>query len=47
MGDRFHQISMEALTDGMFDELDQKDQFFGVPGRRLGVRRRSKGLSHP
>ncbi|MFB3050225.1 MAG: putative selenate reductase subunit YgfK, partial [Acidimicrobiia bacterium] len=31
MGDRFHQISMEALTDWVFDELEQKDQLFGVP----------------
>jgi len=31
MGDRFQPISMEALTDWMFDELEQKDQIFGVP----------------
>ena len=31
MGDRFQPISMEALTDWMFDELEQKDQVFGVP----------------
>ena len=31
MGDRFHQISMEALTDWVFDELEQEDQLFGIP----------------
>jgi len=31
MGDRFQPISMEALTDWMFDELEQKDQIFNVP----------------
>jgi NADPH-dependent glutamate synthase beta subunit-like oxidoreductase len=33
MGDRFQPISMEALTDWLFDELEQKDQIFGVPTR--------------
>ena len=31
MGDRFRQISMEALTDWVFDELEHKDQLFDVP----------------
>ena len=31
MGDRFQPISMEALTDWVFDELEQKDQLFGIP----------------
>ena len=31
MGDRFQPISTEALTDWMFDELEQKDQIFNVP----------------
>ena len=30
MSDRFHQISMEQLTDWVFDELEQKDAIFGV-----------------
>ncbi len=32
MGDRFRQISMEALTDWVFDELEQKDQLLGAAG---------------
>ena len=32
MGDRFHQISMEALTDRLFDGLEQKDQLLGAAG---------------
>ncbi|MEA2025510.1 MAG: FAD-dependent oxidoreductase, partial [Chloroflexota bacterium] len=31
MADRFHPISMEQLTDWVFDELEQKDSLFGVP----------------
>ena len=31
MSDRFHAISMEQLTDWVFDELEQKDSLFGVP----------------
>ncbi|MDH3606340.1 MAG: FAD-dependent oxidoreductase [Acidimicrobiia bacterium] len=31
MSDRFHLISMEQLTDWMFDELETKDALFGVP----------------
>ena len=31
MGDRFHPISMEQLTDWVFDELEAKDSIFGVP----------------
>lgn len=31
MSDRFHQISMEQLTDWVFDELEQKDAIFGIP----------------
>ena len=31
MSDRFHQISMEQLTDWVFDELEQQDAIFGVP----------------
>ena len=31
MSDRFHPISMEQLTDWVFDELEQKDSLFGVP----------------
>ena len=31
MSDRFHQISMEQLTDWVFDELELKDALFGVP----------------
>ena len=31
MADRFHPISMEQLTDWVFDELQQKDSVFGVP----------------
>ncbi len=46
MGDRFHQISMEALADWLFDGLEQKDQLFGVPRSAFFVRR-SGGLSQP
>ncbi|MGD8685105.1 MAG: FAD-dependent oxidoreductase, partial [Chloroflexota bacterium] len=31
MGDRFRPISIEQLTDWVFDELEQKDSIFGVP----------------
>ncbi len=31
MGDRFRPVSMEQLTDWVFDELEQKDSIFGVP----------------
>jgi len=31
MTDRFRPISMEQLTDWVFDELEQKDSLFGVP----------------
>jgi NADPH-dependent glutamate synthase beta subunit-like oxidoreductase len=31
MSDRFHPLSMEQLTDWVFDELEQKDSLFGVP----------------
>jgi NADPH-dependent glutamate synthase beta subunit-like oxidoreductase len=31
MSDRFHPISMEQLTDWVFDELEEKDALFGVP----------------
>ncbi len=31
MSDRFHPISMEQLTDWVFDELEQKNSLFGVP----------------
>ena len=31
MGDRFHPISMEQLTDWVFDELETKEAVFGVP----------------
>ncbi len=31
MGDRFKPISMEQLTDWVFDELETKDSIFGVP----------------
>ncbi|MFW2338763.1 MAG: NAD(P)-binding protein, partial [Acidimicrobiia bacterium] len=31
MSDRFHPISMEQLTDWVFDELEQKDSLFNVP----------------
>ncbi len=31
MSDRFHPISMEQLTDWVFDELNAKDALFGVP----------------
>ena len=31
MSDRFHPISMEQLTAWIFDELETKDQLFGVP----------------
>ncbi len=31
MADRFHPVSMEQLTDWVFDELEQKDSIFGVP----------------
>ncbi|MEX1336567.1 MAG: FAD-dependent oxidoreductase [Candidatus Limnocylindrales bacterium] len=31
MGDRFQPISMEQLTDWVFDELETKDSIFGVP----------------
>ena len=31
MSDRFHPISMEQLTDWVFDELEQKDSLFGIP----------------
>ena len=31
MSDRFHPISMEQLTDWVFDELEQKASLFGVP----------------
>ncbi len=31
MSDRFHPISMEQLTDWVFDELELKDSLFGVP----------------
>ena len=31
MGDRFKPISMEQLTDWVFDELEAKDSIFGVP----------------
>ncbi len=31
MGDRFRPISMEQLTDWVFDELESKDSIFGVP----------------
>ncbi len=31
MSDRFHLISMEQLTDWVFDELETKDALFGIP----------------
>src|SRR3972149_5764030 len=31
MSGRFHPISMEQLTDWVFDELEQKASLFGVP----------------
>ncbi len=31
MTDRFHPISMEQLTDWVFDELERKDSLFGLP----------------
>ncbi len=31
MSDRFHPISMEQLTNWVFDELDAKEALFGVP----------------
>jgi putative selenate reductase len=31
MSDRFHPISMEQLTDWVFDELEHKDAIFGIP----------------
>ena len=31
MGDRFRPISMEQLTDWVFDELEQQDSIFGIP----------------
>jgi NADPH-dependent glutamate synthase beta subunit-like oxidoreductase len=31
MADRFRPISMEQLTDWVFDELEQKDALFGIP----------------
>ncbi len=31
MGDRFHPISMEDLTNWVFGGLEQKDQLFGIP----------------
>ncbi len=31
MSDRFHPLSMEQLTDWVFDELEAKDALFGVP----------------
>ena len=31
MSDRFHPISMEDLTDWVFDELEQRDSIFGIP----------------
>ncbi|NNF09173.1 MAG: FAD-dependent oxidoreductase [Acidimicrobiia bacterium] len=31
MSDRFHLISMEQLTDWVFDELETKDGLFGIP----------------
>ncbi len=31
MSDRFHPISMEQLTDWVFDELEQQDAIFGIP----------------
>ncbi len=31
MSDRFHQISMEQLTDWVFTELEEKDSIFGIP----------------
>jgi putative selenate reductase len=37
MGDRFQPISMEALTDWVFDELEQKDQLFGIPSSAFFV----------
>jgi NADPH-dependent glutamate synthase beta subunit-like oxidoreductase len=37
MGDRFQPISMEDLTDWVFDELKQKDQLFGIPGSAFFV----------
>ena len=37
MSDRFHQISMEQLTDWVFTELDEKDSLFGIPQRAFFV----------
>ena len=37
MSDRFHPISMEQLTDWVFDELEQKGSLFGVPLSALFV----------
>ncbi|MDH3681680.1 MAG: FAD-dependent oxidoreductase [Acidimicrobiia bacterium] len=37
MSDRFHPISMEQLTDWVFDELEAKDALFGVPQSALFV----------
>jgi NADPH-dependent glutamate synthase beta subunit-like oxidoreductase len=31
MSDRFHQITMEQLTDWVFTELETKDSIFGIP----------------
>ena len=31
MSDRFHQISMEQLTDWIFDDLETNDAIFGIP----------------
>jgi NADPH-dependent glutamate synthase beta subunit-like oxidoreductase len=31
MSDRFHQITMEQLTDWVFTEFEEKDSIFGIP----------------
>jgi len=31
MSDRFHQLTMEQLTDWVFTELEEKDSIFGIP----------------
>ncbi len=56
MSDRFHPISMEQLTDWVFDELEQKNSLFGVPrsaffepsaGDRFGLEKYGQWLETP
>ena len=44
MSDRFHPLSMEQLTDWVFDELERHESLFGIPRAGFFVPRRGRPL---